>query len=176
MITYIGELSIGQAVPGATLAAAAGVAGINAALPDLLARIAALQAFAPQPISFAAQLSLAQSMVTSVQTSITLGIPAPSIALQLAAVLALVAQLLAALTGIQGQLSIVTGFQTLCAAAGIHAYAYAGTSGAMGADLTAALSMGTPGGSSSDVCNALVLVTTLGATWTAMAQVFKVTP
>lgn len=176
MITYVGNLSIGGAVPGAASAAIAGVAGINAALPDILARIAALQAFAPQPVSFVAQLALAQSMVSSVQAGIALGIPVPSIAAQIAAIAALVAELLAAVSAINVQLGIVTDFQALLGAAGLHLYAYAGQTGSLGPELSAALATGIPGGSPTDSAHALVMVTTVPATWTAMSHVFKVVP
>jgi hypothetical protein len=176
MITYCGELTIGGALPGAQAAAVAGVSGINAALPDILARIAALQAFAPQPVSFVAQLALAMQIVTGIQTSIALGISPPSIAAQLAAVAALVADLLAMVTDIHAQLAIVLELRGLLGAAGIHAYAFAGQSGNLGGELATALTTGTPGGSAADAANALVLVTTLPATWTALSQIARVTP
>lgn len=175
-VTYVGDISIGQAVPGAAAAAVAGAAGINAALPDILARLAALQNFAPQPVSFAAQLALAQQMVSSIQLSISLGIPVPSIAAQIAAVLALVAELLAAVLSINAQLAIVTDFQVLLGAAGVHVYAYAGQVGSFGGEFSAELAGGVPGGGPTDASNALVLVTTVPATWAAMAQVFNVSP
>jgi hypothetical protein len=176
VITYVGELTIGAAVPGAASAAIAGFAGINAALPDILARLAALQAFAPLSVDFTAQLALAQAMVTSVQTGIALGIPVPSIAAQIAAVAALIAELLASVAGIAAQLEIVTDFQALLGAAGVHVYAYAGQTGSLGSELSTELTTGIPGGSPTDAANALVLVTTVPATWTAMSQVFQVTP
>lgn len=175
-ISYVGELTIGAAIPGANAAVLAGIAGINSALPDILARIAALQAFAPQPVNFAVQLQLAQQMVASVQACLLLGIPAPTIAAQIAAVAALIAELLAAVSGVNAQLVILTDFQALLATAGLFVYAYAGTSGALGADVTTALVGGTPGGSPADACNALVLVTTSSPVWTALSQVMQVTP
>lgn len=176
MITYLGELSIGDALPGALAANVAGMAGINAALPDILARLEALASFAPQPIVFGAQLALAQQMVASVTAAISLGLPAPSIAAQVAIVAALVSDLLAAVESVNAQLSILVAFEALLGAAGIHAYAFAGQTGDLGAELAAELSSGTPGGAASDAANALVLITTIPATWAAMGDVFKVTP
>jgi hypothetical protein len=175
-VAYVGSLSIGDAVPGAATVAAAGVAGISAALPDITARLEALAAFAPLPVDFTAQLVLAQQMLASVQLGISLGIPVPSIAAQIAAIVALVAELSAALAAINAQLEIIVDFQALLGAAGIHAYAYAGDTDQLGPELTAELAAGVPGGAASDPANALVLVTTLSATWTAMGSVFKVTP
>lgn len=172
-IAYVGELSIGGAVPGAATAAVAGAAGINAALPDILARLQALAAFAPAPVSFSAQLALAQQMVTSIQLSIALGIPEPSILAQIAAVTALIADLLAAVASINAQLVIVTDFQALLVAAGVHVYSYAGQVGDLGAELSAELAGGVPGGGGpTDASNALILLTTVPGTWTAMTQVF----
>jgi hypothetical protein len=170
MITTLGSLSIGAAVPGAQLAALAGVTGINLALPDILARLAALQSFAPQPISFGAQLALANQILASITLSISMGLPVPSVDAQIAAVLAIVADLLAAVSQIEAQLAILVDFTDLLGTAGISAYAYAGTVGAFGGELATAL------GGGGDACNALVLLTRIPATWAAMSQVFKVTP
>lgn len=170
---YSGEYTIGGALPGAQAAAVAGSAGINAALPDILARLAALQAFAPLPVSFAAQLSLANQLVTGIQTSIALGIPEPSIAAQIAAVAALVAELVASVSAINVQLSIVADFQSLLAAAGLHVYVIENDANAIGADIYDALQLGLPGGGgATEVVSAILLVTNVGATWAALQGVF----
>jgi hypothetical protein len=176
MITYLGSLSIGGVLPGAAAATVAGMAGINAALPDILARLDALAAFAPQPVSFSAQLGLANQMVTSVQAAISLGLPIPSIAAQLAIVGALVSDLLAAVSSVNAQLEILADFELLLGTAGVHAYAYAGDTGDLGAEFASELSGGTPGGAAGDAANALVLITTIPAVWAAMGEVFQVTP
>jgi hypothetical protein len=171
-LSYLGEFTIGGALPGAQAAAIAGAAGINAALPDILARLAALQAFAPMPVSFSAQLSLANQLVIGIGQSIALGIPEPSIAAQIAAVLALVAELVAAVASINVQLSIVVDFQTLLAAAGVHVYAYAGDAGGLGGALSGALATGLPGGGgAAQHVDAFVLATSVGATASALRGV-----
>jgi hypothetical protein len=175
-VTYLGSLSIGDALPGAVAVAAAGVAGIGLALPDIQARLAALASFSPLPVDFAAQLALALQMVASVQTSIALGLSPPSIALQIAIIAALVLELEAAIVAISVQLDIVLDFQALLGAAGIHAYAYAGQVQDLGSEMATELAGGVPGGAPTDASNALVLVTTTPATWTAMGQIFQVTP
>jgi hypothetical protein len=175
-ITYIGELSIGDAVPGAAAVAVAGVAGINGAIPNLQSLIDALTAFAPLDVSFGAQLALAQSMVTNIGLAISLSLPAPSIAAQIAAIAALLAALLAQLAAINVQLGIIVDFQALLGTAGIHVYAYDGVTGSFGGEFATELVGGTPGGSPSDAANALVLITTIPAAWAAMGQVFQVTP
>jgi hypothetical protein len=175
-VVYCGELTIGGALPGANGVTVAAIAGINGALPDLLSRIASLQAFAPTDVNLGAQLQLAGSIVGNIQTSIQLGIAPPSIAAQIAAIAALVAAMLTQLAGVQAQLDLVLEFQGLLAAAGIHIYAFSGTSGGLGGELATELASGTPGGSPSDPANAVVLVTTSPAAWAALSQVVKVSP
>jgi len=176
-VTYVGNLTIGAALPGADAAAVAGAAGINLALPDILARIAALGAFAPLPIDFASQLLQAQQIVANVQLGISMGLPVPDISAQIALISALISDLLAQVVSINGQLSIITTFQGLLAAAGLHVYAYAGAVNACGGQVTTALASGLPGGGGATAaCNGLLLMTEAGATWSAMSSVFKVTP
>ena len=175
-VVYCGELTIGGALPGANAATIAAITGINGAVPDLLARIGSLQAFAPSDVNLGAQLQLANQLVSNVQTSISLGIAPPSIAAQIAGIAALVAAMLAQLSGVQAQLDLVLDFQGLLAAAGIHAYAFSGTTGALGGELATELASGTPGGSPSDPANAVVLVTTSPAAWAALSQIAKVSP
>jgi len=176
-ITYIGSLSVGGVVPGASAAINAGMTGINSALANLLAQLAALQAFAPSPISFAAQLSLAESMVSSLNLAIGLGMTPPDILAQITAILALVAALTAQIGAIEANLDVMLDLQLPLAAAGVHAYAYDGTAGALGGELGGALGGGVPGGSGGGQhANALALVATSPATWAALSLVFKVAP
>jgi hypothetical protein len=60
--------------------------------------------------------------------------------------------------------------------AGIHAYHYSGQVDDLGSEMATELAGGVPGGAPTDASNALILVTTVGATWTAMGQIFQVTP
>jgi hypothetical protein len=174
--TYLGELTLGGALPGAAAAAVAGVAGINLALPDIQARLDALLAFTPTPVDFGVQLQLALQMVASVQSSIALGLPAPSILLQLATVAALVAALEVSITSINTQLGAIVAFQAHLAAPEIHAYAFQGATNVLGAEAAAALAGGLPGWAAAAPIHALVLATPVPATWTAMGAVMKVTP
>lgn len=169
-VTALGSLSVGDAVTGCTAAVNAGVTGIGAALPDLLARIAALQNFSPLPVSLDAQLVLAQQILAGVQSAIALQLPMPDISAQLAAVAALLAQLLAALSLANAQLDICTSLQGFLGAGGVDAYAFDGTVGNFGTELSAEIGVDIAHG------NALVLLTRLPATWTALSAVVRVTP
>lgn len=158
-LAYLGSVSIGATIPGVEAALAVG-------LTDLEARISALLAFSPAQIDFSAQLTVALQIVESIQASIALGLTPPSLAVQIA----LVAALLGAL---EAQLQIVLALKNLMATAGIDAYSYDGAVNGLGAALTSALAAGLPsGGTGATHCNALVLITSVAATWTAMGGVF----
>lgn len=176
MITPLGSLSIGDTIPGAVAVGVAGAAGINAALPNITAQLEALAAFSPGAVDFAAQLTLALQTVASIQAGITAGLTPPSISAQIAIIGAQIAALEAAALSINAQLTIITDFQALLSAAGIFAYAYDGDVQDLGDELDAEIGAGIGGGLPTDHCNALVLVTSAGATWTAMGQIFQVTP
>lgn len=174
---YLGSISVGGSIPGASAGITAGIAGITSALDNLLAQLAALQAFVPVPLDFAAQLTLAQSMVTAIiaaQAAIP-PLPIPDIAAQIAIIAAQVAALIAQIAGIQANLAVLTDLAAPLAAAGVHGYAFDGDAGDFGAELDSAIGA-TPGISPADHSNAVVLLTTVGATWDAMSLVFKVTP
>jgi hypothetical protein len=167
-VTALGSLSVGAAIPGAAAAVSAGMSGINLALPDMTARLAMLQAFSPQPVSLVAQLALAQGTLGSVQAALSLGLPVPDISAQIAMVAALVAELLASVVQINAQLSALVALQSVLAVGGVAAYAYDGTIGALGGELGAAVGVG------AGHANALALVTTEPATWSALSAVLKV--
>jgi hypothetical protein len=176
-VTLVGELSIGESIPGAAAVGVAGVAGINAALPDIQARLDALLGFSPTPIDFAAQLTLLNETMVSVNLAIAGGIVPPSIAAQIAEVSAQIAALLAAVVSINAQLGIILDFQALLTNPGVFAYAFAGQVEDLGDELDAELAAGLPGGGGpTESVDALVLITNVGATWTAMSQIFQVTP
>lgn len=177
---YVGALTIGAAVPAAGVAATAGSAGIAAALPDLEGRIAQLQAAVaglsvPLPPNLADMAARATFNLGAVQLALaTPGLPLslPDLTAAAVALLALVDALLGTVTDLGVKLALIADFQTLLATAGVHVVAYDGAIGSLGTELQAAVAGPIPSGHA----NALALVTTSGATWSAMAQVFKVTP
>lgn len=175
-VSYVGSLSLAAALPAPTAVAEAGAAGIGLALPDIQQRIDALLAFQPAPVDFAQSLALAQSIVVSIESAIHLGIVPPTMASQIAQVSALVAQLLANVESINAHLAIIVEFQGLLTAAGVHTYAFDGAVNAFGSEFGAVFAGGVGGGAPSQHANAVVMLTTLASTWSAMAQIFKVTP
>jgi hypothetical protein len=161
MIDYIGSLTLGGCMPGA-------VAMSVASQADIEARLAALLSFTPTPIDFFVSLNLAIQTLASIQAAMVAGITPPSIDIQIALILAQIAELSASL-------AIIVEFGGFMAAAGVHLYAYNGTVSNMAVDLDGQLFDGVPGGTGGgQSCNALVLLTTIGATWTAMSGVFQV--
>jgi hypothetical protein len=157
-----GSVSLGFCLPGA-------FAALAVAIPDLQARVDALIDFAPSLGGFSADLSLAGGIETNLEGAIALGLTPPSLQVQIDAVLDLLALL-------QVQLALVLGFADLAATGGIWAYAYDGRADGLGPALSAELSAGFPGGGPADHANAIVLCTTVGATWSILGQVFQVTP
>lgn len=177
--TYVGSLSVGASIPSATASAAAGAGGINAAFPDVAARLAALQAevialgaMPPLP-SFADMLLKAQALVASITIAIaTPGLPPPpSIATAIAALSATIADLVTMTATLNAQLSVITTFQGYLAAAGVEAVAHDGDVTTFGAETQAVLSTHLAGH-----INAITLATSNSGTWAAMSNVFKVTP
>lgn len=167
-IVSLGSLSVGAAVPGMSASITAGLGGINAALPDLLGELIALQAIVPTPPSMAAQLVLAQQLVSSLEAGLhTPGFPIPDITANLAAVIAALAAKIGAM---QAQLAILTGLTAPLGQAGVSAWAYDGAIGSLGGELSAAV------GGGGTHANALALVATDPAAWSALSVVMKVTP
>jgi hypothetical protein len=168
-------VSLSVACPGVAVGFAAGIAGINLALPDIQARLDALAAFAPQvEISFAANIAVAQSIAASLQAAISAGLSPPSLSAQIAIVAALVAALEIAVGQINAQLTVLIDLSALLDAAGVFLYSYSGRSDGLGPALDTELSTGFPGGTAGQQCNALVLATTTPGTWDAMSELFKV--
>ena len=162
--TFIGELTIGDFVPGVFDA-------LLAAEADLEARIAALANFAVTvDLDLSGQLALALQIVASIEAAIALGLTAPSISAQIAAQVALT-------TALQLQLELILELFDLFEAAGVWGYHYTGRADTLGSDMTTELSAGLPGGGGpSETVNALILITNVSATWTAMQQIFKTAP
>lgn len=159
MITPLGTFKLSVLLPGV-------VAALALAVPDLQARVDALLAFSPGEIDLTASLSLAESIIADLTAALTLGITPPSIAAQIAIIAGI-------LEGLQANLSAILAFQNLLVSGGVFAYAYDGNINNAGSELGAQLAVDYPGAAGNAHCNALILGTQIGATWTAMGGVFK---
>ena len=155
-ITYEGSLSIGGALPG--------VAGaFEAALPDLQVRLDALATFAPTTPDFAANLSLAQGIVTNLQQAIAFGITPPNLDAQLA-------EVELAVSGVEASLGAAAALLATLDAAGLYLFTYTGNVEDFGTEFQAEIGSGLPGGGGTGACNAVVMLTKTPATWTALAS------
>jgi hypothetical protein len=170
MITNLGSITVGEVLPGAVSISVAGQLGINSALPDIVARLAALQAWSPQPVSFAASLALAQATLAGILLAIELDLPVPDISAQIAIIAALIAALESIVNLVNQQLEFIVAFGAIFAESGVAAYRYDGAPQDLGSEFSTELAgMATPG-------NALVLVASTPAAWSAMSALMKVNP
>ncbi len=94
--------------------------------------------------------------------AISLGVQVPTLSVQLAAIAAAVATL-------NVEVGILLSYQSALGAAGIHAYAFSGQANALGPAIPSSF----PGGAPTDAVNALLLVTDIPASWTALGVVLK---
>lgn len=162
-LTYIGELSLAELMPGV-------VGPLVAAQADLQARINALLSFsATVGLDMSQLVTLSGNILANLQAGLALGLQAPTLTAQINLVVSLTATLLA-------QLQLILDLMNLLAAA-VHAFAYDGTAAGFGATVTAALASGLPGGGlPTDHVNALVFATSIPASWYAISQIFRTTP
>lgn len=168
MITDLGTASIAVAVPGALDASVAIGVACGIAAPNVDAQLTALASFTPSlNLSFVAQLDIAASIATNINGAITAGIAPPSLDAQIDLSLDIIADLQATLLLIQAQAAIGIALGDLLATGGLRLLTYSGPQDDFGGELATEL------GAPTTSCNALVLLTTSGATWTAMQGIFK---
>lgn len=168
MITDLGSATLAVTVPGAAGAAAAIGVACGIAAPDVTAQLSALASFTPTvSLSFAAQLDIAASIVSNINAAIAAGITPPSLDAQIALSVDIIADLQAKLALIEAQAAIGIALGSLLATAGVRTLTYSGPQDDFGAELAAEL------GAPTTSCNALVLLTTSGAAWTAMQTLFR---
>src|SRR5690606_36690272 len=121
VIEYIGELTIGAALPAAD-------AAMQAALPDLQNHLAAMASFAPTTGSFADSLLSAEFTVSAIKNVIALGISLPDMDAQYALAIAEVAAL-------ESALALARARSNSLLVGGLHVYRYQGDSDAMGGEI-----------------------------------------
>ncbi len=137
MITNLGELTLGECSPGALALQGAGLAGIGLALPNLLAQIAALQAWTPQPIDLSVSLALAHEIVLGIQAAINFSLPVPDISAMIALIQALLQALLNILQTIQTHFDFLASFSAHFSTGGIQALRPQGPANTCGSELGA---------------------------------------
>jgi hypothetical protein len=173
MITPLGSVSIGVAVPAAVDLSAGLLTTANIALPNVNGQIAAMADFTPVvAVPFPDLLALAEQVVANVQAAIDAipPIPVVSLSAQVALAASILANFNAQAAAIDAQLTLQATIAGFLATGGVAAYAFDGPQDTLGSELATAL------GPATTHANAIVLVTTSGAAWTAMQGVFKTTP
>jgi hypothetical protein len=163
-LTYVAEMTLAAATPAVPTT-------IGIAQPDIVAQlaglVAAMAALNLSPPSLTGDITTAGQIVASLELAAGIGVVVPSLSVQLAILAAMKASL-------QASLDLLLGFRSLLAAAGIHVYSYDGSGAGLGPQVTAALADGLPGGGGGgEHINALILATSIGATWTAMGGILK---
>lgn len=160
MLTYVGSLSPGQCVPMALLAQGRLSASIGLVLPELAARLEGMLAaqvnLTINPPTLAANLQAALALVAQLEASITLGLPSASI--DLSVIVGLIAELQLSLGALQLDLQWALAFGLILGTPGIHLYAHEGAVGDV-------LPGGLPGGDgpSQPAVGVLLLATDSGA-------------
>lgn len=153
---YLGSLTVGAINPGLQTALGSALPRLQAELAVANTQVAQLNAHPP---TIVASLATANALVATIEQAIAVGVQVPSLSLQLAAATSLIAAVNVEIEAL--------GFDL--GAAGIHAYTYTGTASGLGPALPTSF----PGGGPADPCNALVLATSIPASWAALAQVLK---
>ena len=162
-LVYVGSMSLAVLVPTSFALFASLDAGIQAQLTASLAAKANLSVLPP---SLEATVTLAAKILADLKAALALGLTLPSVDLSVS---------------LEAQISILAAFvaslQALIAlgagSAGIDVFTYDGTVAGLGPALTGELATGAPsGGLPTDHADALVMMTRVSSTWTAMVDFF----
>lgn len=155
-LAYLGSRTIGECCPLALTINGYALAELQPKLAGLLNVSAALTIGPP---SLGLTITGAIQAVAALQASIT----GPTVTLQAAVVLDLIAAL-------QAQIALLLNFQALLGTAGIHAYVYDGTNSNFATVVNGALSSGFPGAPPANPANAVILATTSPVAWSALKE------
>lgn len=171
-LQYLGNESIGQCIPLALAASLALTATVGLVLPSISLQVAA---FLQVSVQLAIKLpsltaNLQAAVLLAASLALSIGITIPTLTVQAALLISLQAELLS----LSGQLTFALGISALLGLGGVSVYSYAGTVAGLGPAIATGLQGGlASGGSPVGSCNAIVLATELGATWTALSGVLK---
>lgn len=162
VLTPIGDLTLTEVMPGV-------IGPLVAAEADLQARITSLLSFsATVGLDMSGLITLSAGILANLQAGLSLGLQAPSLSVQINAVVALTA-------AIQAQLQLIQDLFDLLGAS-VSAWAYDGTAGGFGAAIDGEFAGGISGGGAGQHVNALILATQYPAVWTTLGQIFRTTP
>jgi hypothetical protein len=173
-MTYLGSETLSATIPLLASAAASIGLAVGTSMPQVSASIAGIIAAEAQialnPPTLAANISVANQLVVSIQAAIDLGLELPSLSVQLGIMAAVVADLTIQLGILQAQVDLAANILSVLATGGVHLYVYDGVVSALGSSCPTSL----PGGAPTDHVNALILATSSGATWSGISACMKV--
>lgn len=166
--TSLGEMTLGAVVPVALTATASATASINVQLPELQLKLAALLELSARvtlvPPTIAASILAVANM--GIQLGIALSAGAPSVLVDVSAILAAIAEINASIGALTVQLGIILNIEAALGGASVHLLNYEGVASGL-------VSSGIDGISSSANVNALLIVASTSAAWATMSTVFK---
>lgn len=177
MLTYLGSLTIGAAIPALLAAQLSITAAFGPLLAELNAKLAGYVALALKigikPPSLFASIDLAAKIAASLNAALAAGFTPPSIDFSASAVAALIAELQIKIGLLNAALDLAIQLGSLNAAAGVHAFIYEGPISGLPA------AMGTVSGSTGLTPSTVVYVpifmadASVTVTRTALRTVFK---
>jgi len=150
-------------MPSALIAQGQAVASLEGEVANLQSTIESLLSaqanMTLNPPSLASSLASVQQMLAALTSAIALGLPALS-ATPLVLLAAQIGDLGLQLGALNLKLAAVRGLGATLGTAGVSAYAFQGTIGNMGGELSSELISGTPGGQATDAAGGVVFVAT----------------
>lgn len=157
----LGAVSVGACVPTALLAFGAVEGNLNAQLAAAGSLRIALD-IGPPSVAVAAQIG------AEVTAQVAASVTGPYFGLAIDANLA-------AIAAIQAQLLALAGIVAALGTAGVYLYQYSGTADSFGNALQSTVGPGLPGGHPTDHIDALALIASTPAAWSALQTIFKTT-
>jgi len=157
-LTFFGEVTVGGCIPSAGALFAAMVADLQA---QLNAQVALLARLKVRPPSLLAQIDLVTKLLATLRGAVHLNLP--GVDFQVKAV----GQAIAAL---KARIALLARYPL--GVAGVMAYAYGGTASSFGETVNTTVGPGLPGGHPTDHVNAIILATSIPATWAALGELF----
>lgn len=160
-LTYLGSLTVGDALPAVADFNAQADASLSAQLPDVNARLNGFASIDLTPVTVLDLIAQIQGILTALNAlSIPVITPTISVGAQ--------ADLTAQGADLSAGLSASVALGNLLSAAGVHAYAYEGQAFDCGPAVSVATSSGLPGGAPSDQVFGLLLFTSVPSTAAAL--------
>jgi hypothetical protein len=156
-LTYLGGMTVGDCVPAFLGIYGAILGQLEARLDGLFKLQGYLAIHKP---SLQGNLEAAAKLLASLRLAVAANLP--GIDFKVSAVAAAIAK-------IEADIGAFVALQAAMGSAGVHAYAYDGDEGSFGPCVT---NLPIPGAAPSDHMNAIVLATTIPATWAAMGRIF----